>query len=94
MLTREPSNPHDKSAVGVFKGNALVGHAPYNISGVISQFLRRDCNKGFAEVTGPRVNKGAGYGLEIPCRCKLYGPKPYTDRIVEIVRSLQQRGLI
>ena len=30
MLTREPSNPHDKSAVGVFKGNALVGHAPHN----------------------------------------------------------------
>jgi hypothetical protein len=68
----------DVSAVAVCKENDIVGHVPFNISSLISQFLRRDCNKGFAEVTGPRVNRGAGYGLEIPCVFKLYGPKPYT----------------
>ena len=31
---------------------------------------------GFVEVTGSR---GPGYGLEIPCIYRLYGPKPYTD---------------
>ena len=27
-------------------------------------FLQRDCNKGFAEVTGSCVHQGAGYGIE------------------------------
>ena len=52
-----------------------------------AHFLKRDCNKGFVEVTGSEVNRGAGYGLEIPCIYRLYGPKPYTDRIKEIANS-------
>ena len=36
------------------------------ISSTLSQFLRRAYNTGFAEVTGPYVNRGAGYGLEVP----------------------------
>ena len=39
--------------------------------------LRRDVNKAFARVTGGKVNRGAGYGLEIPCVYQFYGPKPY-----------------
>ena len=34
---------------------------------ILSQFLRREFNKGSCEVTGDMVNRGAGYGLEIPC---------------------------
>jgi hypothetical protein len=30
-------------------------------------FLSRTCNKAVVEVTGPKVNRGAGYGLEVPC---------------------------
>ena len=56
-------------------------------------FLMRDCNKGFVEVTGRKVNRGAGYGLEIPCIYRLYGPKPYTDRIQDIVTTLQRNGM-
>ena len=41
----------------------------------LSQFLRREVNKGFVEVTGKKENRGAGYGLEIPCVYHLYGPK-------------------
>ena len=54
----------------------------------------RDCNKGFVEVsyiTGRKVNRGAAYGLEIPCIYRLYGPKPYTDRIQDIVTTLQRK---
>ena len=29
----------------------------------MSAFLRRSANKGMAEVTGNKVNRGAGYGL-------------------------------
>ena len=42
----------------------LVGHVPYNLAPIISFFLKRDVNKA---LVGERVNKGAGYGLEISC---------------------------
>ena len=35
----------------------------------------------FKEVTGERVNRKAGYGLEILCVYRLYGTKAYVDRI-------------
>ena len=66
----------DWHAVAIFKEDAVVGHVPYNIA---PQFLRRDVNKAFAEVTGEKVNRGAGYGLEIPCVYRLYGPKVHRQ---------------
>ena len=66
-LKREPDNLVDASAVAVWKEDKIVGHVPYNIASVISQFLRRGCNKGFVQVTGNKVNREAGYGLEVPC---------------------------
>ena len=63
----------------------IVGHVPYNLAPAVSHFLRRDMNKGFAEVTGGKVNRGAGYGLEVPC---IYGPKAYTDRMKELVETI------
>ena len=45
----------------------VVGHVPLKLAPIISLFLRRDVNKAFARVTRGKVNKGAGYGLEIQC---------------------------
>ena len=42
LLKREPDNLVDASAVAVWKEDKIVGHVPYNIASVISQFLRRD----------------------------------------------------
>ena len=42
----------------------LVGHVPCNLAPIISLFLKRDANKA---LVGVKVNRGAGYGLEIPC---------------------------
>ena len=43
-------------------------------------------NKAFAEVAGAKFNRGAGYGLEVPCTYRLYGPMVYTDcRMKELV---------
>ena len=63
--------------MAVMRKDEVVGHVPYDIASVISQFLRRNCNKGFAEVSGEKLNRGAGYGLEIPCVYHLYGSQPY-----------------
>ena len=59
-----------------------------------SIFLRRDVNNAFAEVTGQKVNRGAGYGLEIPCTYRLYGPLAYITKMKELVESLAASGHI
>ena len=58
------------------KDDQIVGHIPFNLSPMISLFLKRDVNKAFATVTGSKINQGAGYGLEIPCVYEFYGPRP------------------
>ena len=71
---------------------------PYNLAFIFSQFLKWDFNKATVEVTGKRVNRGAGYGLEVlvhvPCKYWLYGPKPYTDKIHQVADSLRAKGLL
>lgn len=94
VLRREPTNTKDQNAVGIYFDDLLVGHVPCNLSSKFSQFLRRDCNKSFAEVTGDKVNRGGGYGLEVPCVYRLYGPAVYISRMKELVDSLGAAGLL
>lgn len=70
LLKREPANVVDRNAVA----EQVVGHVPFNLAPSMSNFLKRDINKAFAQVVGEKVNRGAGYGLEIPCIYHLYGP--------------------
>ena len=78
--------------MAIYKDGDVVGHVPYNISSLLSNFLKRECNKGFVKVTGSRVNRGAGYGVEIPCTYKLYGPQAYLER--DILQSLSHNELL
>lgn len=94
LLQREPDNVRDNRAVAVLKEGQVVGHIPYNISAIVSHFLSRDYNKAFAEVTGDRVNRGGGYGIEVPCCYRFYGPELYLKRMKEITTSLASQGLI
>lgn len=94
LLRREPDNPKDEHAVAVVTDGEVVGHIPHNVSITVSHFLRRDYNKGFAEVTGHKVNRGAGYGLEIPCIYRFYGPEPYIKKLSEILLALKTKGLL
>jgi len=90
LLKRDRTNSHDDvHAVAVYLEDQVVGHVPYNLAPKVSAFLRRDINKGFAEVT---VNRGAGYGLEVPCTYRLYGPKAYVDKMKEFIDSMHSTG--
>ena len=80
--------------MAIYKEGDVVGHVPYNISSLMSNFLKRECNKGFVEVTGSLVNRGAGYGVEVPCIYRLNGPQAYIERIQEVVQSLLDNGLL
>ena len=46
----------------------------------------------FAGITGDEFNRGAGYGLEVPCKYRLYGPKLYIQKMQDIVDSLVSSG--
>ncbi len=47
----------------------------------VSQFLRRDVNKGLVGVTGSKIiNRGTGYKLEVSCFYILYSLNIYTDK--------------
>ena len=60
----------------------------------LSQFLRRQVNRAFAEVTREKENRGAGYGLEVTCVYHLYGPKVYIDKMKEMSKDLRDSGLV
>ena len=94
VLKREPANIVDINAVAVKKEDDIVGHVPFNLAPFVSAFLWHGTNSGFAKVTGDKVNRGAGYGLEIPCVYSLYGPKPYIDKLKTLVASLELKGLV
>ena len=94
ILKREPTNVADRNAVAVYKDDQVVGHVPFNLAPSFSHFLKRDVNKAFAKVIGEKINRGAGYRLEIPCVYHLYGPKPYIDKMTELVDSLTTSGLV
>ena len=59
----------------------IVCHVYYNPAPRMSAFFMRDMNKEFAEITGAKVNRGAGYGLEVPCIYHLCGPNVYADKM-------------
>ena len=85
-LQREPENAHDAFAVAVKNHDSLtVGHVPKKLASLFSHFLKRDCNKAVAEITGKRINRGGGLGLEAPAIYKLFGPSQYLDRILELL---------
>ena len=66
----------------------------YNLEPYLSLFLARDVHKAFTEVTGERENRGAGYGIEIPCVYHVYGPKTYVNKLKELTDSVKAAGHI
>ena len=69
-------------------------HCGCNLAPVVSAFLKRSSNKSLAEVTASRVNRGAGYGLEIPCKYHFYGSSLYIERLKTMVEKQRSDGLL
>ena len=73
-------NEVDKNAVAIMKTDSLleetiVGHVPQNISNLCSIFLKIPNTSIEVEVVGKRMNRGGGYGLEIPVVYRFCGPE-------------------
>ena len=62
VCTRETDNPHDNYAVSIIRNSYVVGQVPLGLSKTFSNFLSLSVS---TIVTGKRLNRGAGLGLEI-----------------------------
>ena len=90
----EPRNEQDCNAVAVMYEDRVVGHIPLAISKCISLFLTLPESCIETKVTGKRINRGAGYGLEVPCKYRI----SWREKAVDWIRrkattSLQEHSL-
>ena len=92
---REPSNEVDKYAVAIIRkdsweNESIVGHVPENISKCCSMFLTIPNTAIEVQVVGKRVNRGGGYGLEIPVIYRFFGAErlvKWLDKKISAVKN-------
>lgn len=89
VVTPEPSNIVYQYAVAITKDGQVVGHFPRNYSYPVFCFLQREENRCRCKVTGKRINRGGGLGLEIPCMYTFTGCKNYITRLKELLDTKQ-----
>ena len=80
---REDGNIHGKNAVTVIHSNHIrppvVGHVPFLYSSTFKKFLSLPNHTIGLLVTGKRINRGAGYGLETPVKYVFNGNGKYLQ---------------
>ena len=74
-LVPEEDNEHDDFAAAIKSEDRIVGHVPKNLSKIMNRFTKIPSCSLRCKVTGKRVNRGAGYVLEIPVVYELSGPR-------------------
>ena len=84
LCKHEPANIVDKNAVAIIRTDSMgkdsvVGHLPENISKLCTLFLKVPNTGIRARVTGKRLNRGGGYGLEIPVVYEFVGPAKFVE---------------
>ena len=60
---------------------------PFNLLLILSAFQKRAVKKGLVEVTGLKVNQGAGYSLDILCNYHFYGSQTYIQKHQTLVKN-------
>ena len=89
-IRHEPQNEQDKNAIAVIKDGEVVGHIPKGLAStkqgtaIVKHFLTKTGCKAEVKVVGNAVNRGGGYGMEVPCIYKFQGQNIY----IELLRKL------
>ena len=91
---REEHNENDKSAAAILWDDCvskkIVGHVLLDWSKVASKFLQLTNHHIRVEVTGKRVNRSVGLGLEIPANYFLWRRKS-DNRVKNSLEKLDNR---
>ena len=72
MQTRT-QNQKDANAVAITRDGKVVGHVPLIYTRYVSRFMELESSSASCKVTAKRLNRGGGYGLEVPCKYKFQG---------------------
>ena len=92
---REPINEVDKHAVTIMRSNSLdkesvTGHIPQNISNFSSMFLMIPFTSIEVETVSKRLNRGGGYGLEIPVKYPCYGQEKIVQWLTKKLETVKK----
>ena len=69
----------------------MVGHVPQNISKLCILFLKMPNTYITAKVIGKRLNRGGGYGLEIPVIYHFHGHEKVVNWAVKKLEAIQSQ---
>jgi len=86
-VKQERDNRYDKHIIAVLMDASTVGHVPREICKNVYYFLNHDGNVVFCEVTDDCCNRGAGFGVEIPCVLKFYGCRMHVIKLKELLTA-------
>ena len=90
----EPTNEVGKHAVAIMRSNSfgkesVVGHIPQNILKLSSIFLMIPFILIEVEVAAKRLNRGGGYGLEIPVKYRFNGQKKIVQWLTKKLETVR-----
>ena len=86
-LKSENENQHGKFALAIVLEERIVGYVPKNLSKIFHQFMKiPNCTIG-CKVTGKRLNRGAGYGLEIPVQYRFIGAEKAVEWVEKNIKK-------
>ena len=71
------------------RNESIVGHVPQNISKICLLFLKVPNTSITAQVSGKRLNRGGGYGLEIPVIYRFHGQEKLINWIVKKIEAIK-----
>ena len=63
MVKIEPTNRHDIHAMAIYRDTEIVDHV---LAPRMSTFFIKE-KRAFAEITGAKISRGAGYDLQAMC---------------------------
>ena len=92
VCTRETDNPHDNYAVSIIRNSYVVGHVPLSLSKTFSNFLSLPASTMLCIVTGKRLNRGAGLGLEIPVMYQARGHEKAIQWLKKTITKILLHG--
>ena len=79
----EKSNKHAEFEIGIYYQKYVVGHAPKKLRKLFYKFLLLPNSSIACEVAGKRINRGGGFGLEIPVKYQCNG----QDKAIAGIRN-------
>ena len=86
----------DKATPAVIRINScieemVVGHVPKNMSKIVFMFLSLPHYALEIFVTGERINRGNGYGLEIPAKFYFYFPEKVINWLKNKINKMEEK---